>query len=439
MRARLRSRSTDHRHSLPWQRDVRLLAISRGVSVAGAEAGYIALLAIAWRYAGSASDATLVLLAATVARIIGAPVAGWIGDRCERRRVIVAAEVGTAIALCLMAASGSLAALAAAAMLHAFATVCCGSALDAAVAKLVPSMQLGRANATLAMARSTGHMLGPMLGGAMIALADTRSALLVDAATSIVAAALMLLVAGQLGGATPSAVNTTSEAPDSVRSRNDDGLLAGARAIAREPVLRCIAVGYAGICAAFAFVSAAELPLCISFGMDEAGLGVIVSSWCGGSLLGAWRARRVRIEHRGASVLVRSSAACAAVLALTGLAPTFSIVVALMFAGGFAMATGDVVGTTVQQQHTDDRVRARVSAAMQALNSTIWGTNLALAGLVVDATSPATAYAIAGAWCIVATAGFAVLARAQHDAHLSFALRIARPRHALESDVAESA
>jgi MFS family permease len=417
------------RRTQNWQRDVRSLAIARGISMAGAEAGYIALLALAWRLTGSASHASLVLLAATVVRVFGAPLSGWIGDRFDRRRVIVGSEIGVAAALCLMAAAQSMPQLLAASMLHAFAASTCGSALDAAVANLVPRSQLTRANATLGMARSTGHMLGPVLGGVVIAASGARAAFLVDAASSIVAALVLLRIRGELGGTAPRTAD--DGAPG--------GMLDGMRAVANEPVLRLVAAGYAALCVCFAFVTAAELPLAVSFGADEAGLGAIVSSWCAGSILGAWLARRVHVEQRGAGVLVANALACGVVFAAAGIAPSFAIVVALMAVGGFAMAMGDVVELTIVQQHSADSVRARVMAAFQGLYSAVWGTNLALAGLVVDATSPGTAYVYAGAWCLVAALGFVALARWLRRARVDQDLRIARPRHALETELAESA
>lgn len=415
----------------PWQRDVRLLAASRGVSMAGAEAGHIALLALAWQLTGSAGQASLVLLAYVVSRTLGAPAAGWIGDHLNRRVVIIASELAVAITLTVMAFAQTMPQLLAICVLHGLATMTCGSALDASLPSLVPARDLARANSTLGMARTAGHMLGPVLGGVLVAGFGARSAFLLDAASSVFAALLVLGIAGNVGGS-------------AARSGDDHGsadrsMLAGMRALAEDPVLRLLAAAWAGMCVCFGVITAAELPLAVEFGVDEPGLGAIVTSWCAGALLGSWLARRVRVEHRGARVLAINAVVCAVVFVATGLAPAFWCVLVLMAIGGFSMSLAEVVETTIIQQHVDDAIRARVLAAYQGLFSAIWGSNLAMAGLLIDATSPGTAYVYGGLWCLVAAIGFVALAAHQARQLQVHALRVLRPRHALESELAEGA
>lgn len=416
-----------------WQRDVRLLAVSRGVSMAGAEAGHIALLAYAWHLTGSASRASLILLASVAARTLGAPLAGWIGDHCDRRRVIVLSELAVAASLCAMAATQSMWQLVLACLVHAFAATTCGAALDASVASLVPRNDLPRANSTLGMARTAGHMVGPVLGGLAVAAFGARSAFLLDAASSIFAAVLVLGISGSVGGA------VARRAAGADEQDHDRGMLAGLVVLANDPVLRLLAVSWSAMCVCFAFVTAAELPLAVQFGVDEPGLGAIVSTWCAGSLLGAWLARRVQAERRGARVLTINALVCAVVFAGTGVVPAFWAVLALMAVGGFSMSLAQVVETTLVQQRVEDHVRARVLAAYQGLFSAVWGTNLALAGLLIDATSPGTAYVYAGAWCLVGAVGFAAVGAAMRRQLLTHTLRVLRPRHALESELAEGA
>ena len=403
--------------------------------MAGAEAGHIALLALAWHLTGSPASASLVLLSYTVSRTLGAPLSGWIGDRFDRRRVIVGSELGVAVALACMAMSQSMPQLVLACIAHGFAAGTCGSALDAAVGGLVPARDLTRANSTLGMARTTGHMLGPVLGGLVVAGFGARSAFWIDAASSIVAALVVLAIRGQMGGSSSAIEHSVSDD----HPGRGAAMLAGLRVLSEDPVLRLLAVGWSGMCVCFAYVTAAELPLAVSFGVDEPGLGAIVTSWCIGSLVGSWQARRVRIEQRGARVLVTNAIVCAAVFAATGVAPQFWCVLALMAIGGWSMALADVVETSTIQQRVQDHVRARVMAAYQGLFSAVWGTNLAVAALVVDAFSPHVAYVMGGAWCLVGAAGFAVIGRVQRREQQSHELRVLVPRHALESELAEGA
>ncbi len=400
--------------------------------MAGAEAGHIALLALAWQLTGSPATASLVLLASVVARTAGAPLSGWIGDRFDRTRVIVGSELGIAIALAGMAMSQTMPQLLAACLVHGFAASTCSSALDAAVGGLVPRRDLAAANSTIGMARTTGHMLGPVAGGLAVAALGARSAFWIDAASSILAALLVLAIRGSTGGASRDGDPTTDMG-------DDPGVLAGLRVLAGDPVLRLLAAGWSGMCVCFAFVTAAELPLAVEFGVDEPGLGAIVTSWCIGSLVGAWLARRVQVERRGPFVLTANALTCAVVFAATGIAPEFWCVLALMAIGGLSMSLADVVEMTIVQQRVEDHVRARVMAAFAGLFSAVWGTNLAIAGLVVEAFSPGAAYVYAGAWCLVAALGFGMLGRVARREQDRQVLRVLVPRHALESELAEGA
>ena len=166
--------------------------------------------------------------------------------------------------------------------------------------------------------------------------------------------------------------------------------------------------------------------------MDELGLGFIAHSWCVGSLLGAWLARRVRVEQRGARVLALNGIACGIVFAAVGVVPEFWCVLVLMSVGGFSMSLADVVEMTIVQQRVDDALRARVLAAYGALMSLVWGTNLALAGLIVDVISPRAAYIYGGIWCLVSAVGFVLLARTIRHEQAPTTLRALRPRHALK-------
>jgi len=419
--------------SQSWRRDIRLLAISRGISVAGAEAGHIALMAFAWQLTGSASHAALVLLAGVFARTFGAPLSGWIGDRANRRTVVCASELVVAASLCGMAAATSLWQLLALCFVHQFAANTCGAALDAAIGTMVPSADLGAANSTMGVARNLGHVLGPVLGGIAIAAVGAPAAFLLDAASSIVAGLLVLAIRADVGGA----ARRERQVASGSRTRRDD-MLTGVRAVAEDPALRLVVAGWCAMSVCFAFVITAELPLAVSFGMDEPGLGMIATSWCVGSLGGSWLARHVSIERHGASVLAGNALVCAAVFAATGLVPAFWCVLVLMVVGGFSMSLAGVVEGTFVQLRIEDGIRARVVAAMQGMFSAVFGTNLALAGLFIDAFSPGAAYVYGGAWCLVAALGFWFLRRCVRAEDEERLIRSLRVRHALDTQLAET-
>lgn len=399
--------------------------------MAGFEAGHIAMLMLAWQLTGSASHAAMVILASVVARTLGAPVTGWIGDRYDRRRVMICGELAAAASFGALALAQTIPQLLLAVLVGTLAISTAGAAIEASVPNLVPDGQLVEANSTLLMARTAGHMLGPVLGGVLVAAAGARAAFLLDAATSVLAALLIWQIRGMRGA--------TDEVVEHGEREMRGGMLAGIHVIAADRALCLLAASWACMCVGFALVTAAELPLADEFGVGSTGFGAIVTSWCAGSLVGSWLARRMRIEQQGAIVLARNAATCGLVFACTGLVPAFWLVLALMAVGGASMAMADVIDATMVQQRVEDEVRARVNTAFGALMSAVFGAHLALGGLVVDTWSPGTAYVIAGSWMLVAVVGFALLARHLKREQLQLQLRILRPRHALEEQLVEGA
>lgn len=432
--SRRSSRPSHARRTSSWQRDVRLLAAARGITMAGAEAGYIAVLALSWHITGSASQASLVLLAAVVARALGGPIAGWIGDHVDRRRVIIWSDIVTGLAFGSLVFADSMLHVLIAMLIGTFGSMTGGAALDAALPSLVPTNELARANSTLGMARTAGHMVGPVLGGVLVAAVGARGAFLLDGVTSFIAAVIVLGIAGSVGGAA-----TRTESADAVDDEHGRDVLAGLRVVVRDPVIRLLVLSWCTLSICFAFVTAAELPLAVHHGYDEFGLGLIVTCWCAGSLVGSWLARRVETGARVAGLLAINAVILAVVFAIAGLTPWFSTVLAMMTVGGMSMALADVVEATMLQLRIDDAVRARVLATVGGIISAVWGIHLAIAAQLVELWTPGIVYAAGGGIALVASLLFIVMGRRLAREQQARALRILVPRHALETHLAENA
>src|SRR4051812_6300445 len=81
----------------------RRLALGRLVSITSGSAAYIALVAAIYGETGSALWVSAALFASVVASVVSAPYAGWLGDRFDRRRVLVGADVVAAAVAAAMA------------------------------------------------------------------------------------------------------------------------------------------------------------------------------------------------------------------------------------------------------------------------------------------------------------------------------------------------
>jgi len=125
-------------------------------------------------YGMSIKQASLMLgllgLAQFLPQLLLTPVAGWIGDRFERRsvvRIAYALDVGVALALGAMTATGTLTLpfLFAMAAAHGVARICSAPAMGAIVPNIVPAAVLPKAIALSAMCWQIAGIAGPVAGG----------------------------------------------------------------------------------------------------------------------------------------------------------------------------------------------------------------------------------------------------------------------------------
>lgn len=179
-------------------RDFRLLWSAQAISLSG---DGIYLVAIAWfvyDISNSPSALAIVGFAWTLPQVAGLLLAGVLSDRVERRRLLVAAD------LIRCAAIGAIAALAYAGtariwhltllvVLYGLGQALFQPAYTAIVPEVVPHEELLQANALREVLEPLGmRFAGPALGGALIAVFGVGTAFLVDAATFVVSAALVL-------------------------------------------------------------------------------------------------------------------------------------------------------------------------------------------------------------------------------------------------------
>src|SRR3954462_13736281 len=88
----------------------RRLAVARLVSLSAGSAAYIALVAAIYGETGSALWVSAAIFSSVVSSVASAPLAGWIGDRFDRRAVLIASDAAAAAVSLGMAATADRAA-----------------------------------------------------------------------------------------------------------------------------------------------------------------------------------------------------------------------------------------------------------------------------------------------------------------------------------------
>jgi len=181
------------------RREFRLLFGGQAVSVLGDRIVIVALAFAVLEVGGSTSEVGLVLAAGALPLVATLLVGGVVADRASRRAVMVAADLVRvasqgAMAALLIAGSAEVWMLALLAGLTGAATGFFSPASTGLLPEVVLAEQLQPANALRGSAAATGEILGPVVGGALVAVAGAGWAMGVDAATFAVSAGCLALL-----------------------------------------------------------------------------------------------------------------------------------------------------------------------------------------------------------------------------------------------------
>jgi MFS family permease len=369
------------------------LCAARAVSATGDQVAAIALvLLIAQNHPATAVGG--LLLAESLPMLLSTH-ASVIVDRFERRRVMIACQLGQAVifgavTLWLPPYAALLALLVVASLLGTLLR----SATQVALHAVVPDEELMPANALLGVALWGSMILGPAIGGALAGIAGPRVALAVDTATFVISAGTLLLL---------------PLLPRVVSSDDTDSGSAGAalRYAWRDPVLRALILSLTML-VAFAGVDNVAMVFLVkdTLGASSGAYGAAMTAFgigmVGGSLL------MVRHpEWRPERILLGSFTATATSTAALSVAPSMAVVYPAQVVGGAGNGMDVAAQTTLVQRRTPPGMLGRMSGALNSAVAVGFLFAYLGGGALVEATSPRTAFAVA----TLGTLGAIVVAR----------------------------
>ncbi len=170
---------------------------ARFLSRTGSEAAFFVGIwgAVAYVMRGTAADLAVVMFALGVSVILGSAASGLLVDRYGPKTVLAIAEVLYIPAALALTLADDLVTMTALVVVWGFA----GAPVTTAGASFAPflvteSRQLERINAWIEGAASAAFVAGPALGAAIALMADVRWVFVLDAATSLAAAAFVWTV-----------------------------------------------------------------------------------------------------------------------------------------------------------------------------------------------------------------------------------------------------
>jgi MFS family permease len=364
-----------------------------------------AVLAVVNLHASAFAVAALVACNRIPFPLLGLPV-GLLADRLPRRQLLVASDLARSAlvaAIPLLIATHHLQLLALFAV--AFGAGCFSVVFDVAKYSWVPSLvgdkRIPRTLSQIQIAQGVTQVVGPGIAGVLLVLIGPAPSILIDSASFLISAALIISQQGRSDRVTP---------PSGSSARSE--LVAGITFVAQSPLLRSIlattslsAFAY-GAEALFSVVALRFLHLSAS------GYGLLIScagmGWLIGSAFATAMGRRFG-SVRTMTVARCLEGVCLAAMLLLQVIPAPLLAALLLFAMAGADSCATLCSVALRQLATPDHLRGRVNAIFRAV---FWGM-IPLGNLILGALAlKFGAVAAIGMGGVVATiAGLAMASR----------------------------
>ena len=342
--------------------DLRRIQLAWAGSLIGTWAYGIAIVVYAYEQ-GGATAVGIVGLSRWLAAAFASPFAALLGDRYDRRLVMVVSDLVRA----LLISGAAVAAYADASpiVIYVIAALVgvAATAFRPAQAALVPSLartpeELTAANVSASAIESIGIFAGPAIGGLLLA-AFGPGAVFIVTASALVWSAILVLGVRPVG-----VVERKVVEPGSVV----DELLLGFRTVARERRLRLLV----GLFSAQTFVDGMLNVLIVVVALKlldtgNAGVGFLNSAVGVGGLLGALAAAALVGRGRLAADFGVGIFIWGVPIALLAVWPNQIFALVLLGIVGIGNTIVDVSGMTLLQRAAPDEVIARVFGVMESL------------------------------------------------------------------------
>jgi MFS family permease len=303
-----------------------------------------------------ASDLALLLIAQVGPGMIVGFFGGPFIDRFSRKWLMVGTDALRAVAVgsLLFGGSPSLTHVYAVSLMLGVGNAVFQPAFLAAMPNLVPKRNLASANAFVGLTQSIAIMVGFPLGGFIVDQFGVSWGFTANAVSFGFAGAL---VAGTIFPKGP-AVATQNLVRE---------LREGFRYVRRSKTVRSVILVVSLITLAAGIKSPLE-PLFALDSLDAgiAGLGLLGAVWGGGMMAGSLVASLLDRRLGHAQMLTTAVGTVAIAVMAASLSPTLAPVAVLWVAGGVANTLGTVAYETLLQERTEDAVRGRVMAALEA-------------------------------------------------------------------------
>jgi MFS family permease len=253
---------------------------------------------------------------------------------------------------------------------------------------LAPAGLLKEGNALMNMGFALSSVGGAALAGLLVAEFGLSTALLVDAASFLVIALLIVTTRG---------LPDTSLEHQPWRERLSDGL----RFVRAHRPIRLLLAGQAVALVLFTLVIPIEVIYAKeSLGTTDAGFGILIASWGAGIVIGSLVYLLVRTRSALGLIIVSTAVIGGGYLGMAS-AQTLAVACAFSVLGGAGNGIQWIAVVTAIQEITPRDYQARVTGLLESLGAGMPGLGYLLGGGLTALGSPRTAYAVAGIGVLV--------------------------------------
>lgn len=375
---------------LARNRSYRNLMAATGISSLGDWSGFLAIIALTGDILGPTSAAAFAVSGVMIARVLPslllAPVAGVFVDRWNRKRVMVAVNLGRGSVMALIPFTNEVFALLLATFIIEVMSSLFAPAKDAALPSMVQGEQLVQANQVNLL---TTYGTLPLGAGAYAALvmvaqwiapegsflADRPVALAIwfNALTFFVAVPLLMRL--RIGRAEGRA----SASDPSVTPGALEQLKEGFRFIGGHPVIRALIIGVMVAFAAAGIVITAGEFFARQLNAGPEGYGVLVAIVGFGLVLGLIAAAPLSSHLDPERLFAPGIGIAGVALVVTASMPSIGWAFLPATAMGVGAGIAFIVGYTVLQQRSDDSIRGRTFGAFNSgVRVAIFGSSVAV-------------------------------------------------------------
>lgn len=349
-------------------------------------------------------------------------------DRHSRKMLMVGADVVRAIAILSLMIGGS------PSPGHIYLVAAClglcgalfQPSLQASVPNLVPEDRLVAANSLISSTFHIAIVVGPALGGFLVAQFGQQPVFAMNAASFVISALL-------IAGVRIPRPRVKKELGSPVRA-----LFEGMRYAAMTPLVRGVIIVTVLIMLAASTKAPLEsLFVLQTLSLGTQALGLVAGTWGVGMLLGSVAAPALTRRWPREGLFALSIATAGTAVLVASRAGGLSTVLLAWLIAGMANSVGNVSYSSLLQERTPDGLRGRVFAASEAALDAAYLTGAFLAGWLGVHLGIRNAYAFSGGLLLVAalTARSLLLSRTSGTA---FGFATERPVDRIEAFTIES-